>query len=146
VQLPRRHRNAGLVHPLGTNIVSEELYGGQFAFNTTNAFHTYRFGIVGTDGPLNVYLDGDTSPIQTFRASTQPSTGSTSRPARRRRRNHAVGLHPLGITRPRRPGSATGPGLVRAGQLGRNRPNAVGAEVNFLGAITAPRTVLATAP
>jgi hypothetical protein len=46
----------------GAARVSEELLGGGFDLDTTDAFHTYRLSVAGTEGPLNIYVDGAAVP------------------------------------------------------------------------------------
>ncbi len=132
----------------GTTVISEELYGGVFAFDTTNAFHTYRFGVAGTEGPLNIYVDGDTSPIMTF-------AGLDSTAKRLDFGDQLDGDAGTAQWDYIRWGITPSPPTWihdwsgdwnAAANWGGTVPSGADAEADFLGAITSPRTVVANAP
>lgn len=50
----------------GMTGLTEILGSGSVAMTTNDAFHVYRFTIDGTNGPLKVYVDGNTTPIATW--------------------------------------------------------------------------------
>lgn len=133
----------------GESRISEELFGGGFDFNTTDAFHTYRFGVTGLDGPLNIYVDGDTSPSVTFDglASTTPSRldfgdqldgdGGTVQ-WDYIRWDISAGAPTWAV-------NSSGDWNV-ASNWGGTVPNAVDAEANFLSAITSSKTLYSDIP
>lgn len=50
----------------GTSQLVEVTAGQSASVVTDDAFHTYRMTIAGTAGPLNVYVDGNTTPLASF--------------------------------------------------------------------------------
>lgn len=80
---PESNRAGGIGIRTGTNIwlftfgpsILEEVVTGQNASVVTDdAFHTYRMTIAGTAGPLNVYVDGNTTPLASFTGGTNSET------------------------------------------------------------------------
>lgn len=58
--------NRGWNINFNTNGLQEILGGGNIVTMDTTAFHVYRFTIDGINGPLNMYVDGNTTPSVTW--------------------------------------------------------------------------------
>jgi len=50
----------------GNGVISEELNGDSYLMATTDAFHTYRLTIPNDTGPMNLYVDGNTTAATSF--------------------------------------------------------------------------------
>ncbi len=128
-----------------TTWISEEIAGGGFAATTDDAFHNYQFAITGASGPLNVYVDGGTTPAATF-AGTPVSNSVYNRIDFGDTLDGDAGTIQWDYIRWNNVLSQQwavdkSGDWNSAGNWATGIPNGVDAVAPFLGAITAPRTV-----